>query len=358
MSTNSTAGGPTVDAEGGAPTVTEAQQLSNQPGGDVGFRYLMADAAERARFISNSGAEFIGNDSALEYDEWRRISDTTIRVREQQLQLVSALRNAGLTKDLGLETYVDLWNTVTDIDGADVTMNPGDATDEDDVATGMDGAPLPVIQKNWSINRRKLLASRSQGTALDTLVPAQMTREIASTVERIFINGWAPSVNGYEMYGFRNHPDRNTVAGNTWDDDSTDAKDIRDDVLALIEALENDEFGAGDYWMVVNRSSYQDLRATVDDLGQGEVNMLTRLQEEFSADLGDFYVSPHLPDGEAFLFAPTEECVTVGVAEDIQPIQWSSPSGFTIHMKHMGAMNLELRSTEAGQMGVAHITGI
>jgi hypothetical protein len=57
-------------------------------------------------------------------------------------------------------------------------------------------------------------------------------------------------------------------------------------------------------------------------------------------------------------FQPRQDVVEVGIAEEIQPIEWESPSGWTLHYKIFGAMNLQLASTEEGQAGFAHVTGL
>lgn len=323
---------------------------SNATGGDRGFQYLMSDDDGRADFIANA--------SSLQHEEWKQISDTVIRVREQNFNLIDNLRSQGLTKDLSLATFVDLWHTVSDIDGAEVAMNPQDTGDEDGVEYELDGAPLPVVHKDWSIDRRQLLSSRQSGTSLDTLVPAMMTREVSKKIEQLAFNGWAPNVDGYQMYGFTNHPNRNTYTGSDWDDGTSDASQIRGDILAMIESLENDEFGTGTYDLYLNRNEYQTLRSQVDDIGDGSQNIRQRILEEFGQELNRIEQSPFVPAGEAIMFTPTDEVVQVGVAEDVQPIEWEAPHGWSINMKVFGAMNVELRSTQAGQMGVVHTTGI
>jgi len=338
----------------GSAEVQSAKGLFAEGDGDRGFQYLMASEDERAELIA---------DGALEYEEWKDLSDVVVENRNQQLNLVNDLRDAGLTTEEDLATWVSRWQTMGDIsEDAEIGMNPEGNSDEEDPGYGLDGVPLPCIWKDWRIDRRLLMTSRrGPGNALDTKVPSQATRAVGSTFEKYFMNGWKRPIDGYEMYGFLNHPDRNTVAGANWHDDTTDAEDIRDDTLSAIEVLENDEFDDGGYWMYVSRTQYQRLRRIIADFGSGNpgnTNMRERILDELGDEISRIRVTKHVPDGEAVVFQPTRDVVELGVAEDIQPIEWESPSGWTLHMKIFGGMNLQLASTEAGQMGVAHMSGL
>lgn len=340
--------------QGGDPTVKSTKQLFSEAGGDRGFQYLMADEDGRAELIANS---------TLEHEEWKDLSDTVIETRDQALNLFSDLREAGLTTEEDMATWVSRWQTMGDIsDDAEIGMNPEGRSDEEDTGYGMDGVPLPAIWKDWRIDRRLLMASRrGPGNSLDTKVPAQMTRAVGDTAEYYMINGWQRPIDGYEMYGFRNHPDRNQITGSNWGDGTTDAEDIRNDFLATIEALENDEYDDGNYWVYLNRTQYQRLRRIIADFGSGnpgDTNMRQRINEEFDMEIGRIRKTKNVPEGEMIAFQPSQDVVEVGVAEEIQPIEWESPSGWTIHMKIFGAMNIQLSSTEAGQAGFAHVTGI
>lgn len=344
--------GSTTHAGDGPAAITAAQNLAEEAGGSDGFAYLMANEEQRG--------EFIANQSSLEKDEWEELQDTVIDVRRQRLNLVSDLRDSGLTRSYDLATLTSIWQTTNDVaSGAEVTMNPGTRTDADDIEYQIDGVPLPVFHKDWFIDRRMLLASRRMGQGLDTVVPSQMTRAVSELIETTFLNGWSQTVDGRTLYGFTNHPDRNTYTGTDWGDDTSDADNIRNDVLAMIEALENDEFG-GPYRLYVSRTQWQEMRQEIADFGSGnpgDTNMRERIQDEFS-EIQDVRPTWGLSDGTAVMFQPSREVAQVGLAEDIQPVEWRSNDGWRHHFKILGAMTLELKSTATGQMGVVHATGL
>lgn len=349
------ANGPGMQAGSGG--IESAQNFIGDNSGDLGFRYLMGSNEQRDQLTAN--------ETSLRRDEWEAVDDTVVRVRQQQLNLVNSLQAAGLTKSLSLASLTSVWPTISnpfDGDGADISMNPDDRSDADDPVYGLEGVPLPVFYRDWHIDRRMLMNSRNKGEGLDQLVPAMMTREVASQVENTLINGWNTAVDGRTLYGFTNHPDRNTFTASDWDvTDGSEDDNIRDTFITAIEALEDDEFDGFQYNVVMHRNQWQRLRAVLDDLGSGgaaTASMRERVMEEFDTEIGNITVSPHIPDGEMVMYAPTPEVVQLGVAENIQPIQWSSPSGWRLHMKMFGSMTLELRSTYDGQSGVVHATGL
>lgn len=346
----------TQNGGAGGINIQAGQQLGSMVGpnggGSLGFQYLMAENDEQR-------GELLANSSILSEEEFEQVSDTVRRVRKQAATLVDDLRSRGLTKGLSLSVYNDTWPTVSTFDGADVGMHPSDTSEEQGVTFGDDGAPLPVISADWHIDNRQLMVSRATNADISTLVPAEMTRNVVRTFEGLCINGWSRPVDGYEMYGFRNHPDRNQVtAPGSWSDNTNDSTNIRDTFLDVIEALENDEYDGGNYQFYLNRTQFQRLRRVVDDIGQGEVAMMERIREEFSEDIGSLNQNPFIPAGEMVAFEPTDDVLNLGVAENVQPVQWDHPSGFKTNWKIFAALNLELFSNQAGQTGFAHVTGM
>lgn len=330
------------------------QVLMNESG--LGIDYLLEnDSEKRASLIANRGA--------LEYEEWKELTDTVVESRREALNLVSQLEGAGLTTSADVAELVTKWQTADNVsEDAEVSIEYGHRSDEDDVSFGLDGAPLPLFQKYWRIDRRFLEHSRrGPGGPLDTRMAAQLTRAVENTIEDAFLSGWNRPIDGYTMDGLLNHGDRNQVSGSDWYDDSTDAEDVRTDILDTIEALENDEFDAGGYHLGISRQEGQRLRRLIADFAGGDVsntNMLDRIQEEFSEEISNVFVTKNIPDGEAVMYQPTMDVVQVGMAEDIQPVEWEAPDGSTVYVKIIGAMNIQLASTADGQMGVAHLSGL
>lgn len=338
------------------PTTVESTRdvMLNQSG--LGIDYLLEnDSTVRAQMLANRGA--------LEYEEWKELTDTVVEVRKQQLNLVSDLREAGLTRQADIAQLVTKWQTSDHIsEDAEISVEYGHRSDEETVSFGLDGAPLPLYQKYWRIDRRFLENSRrGPGGPLNTRLAAQMTRAVSNTIEYSFLQGWNRPIDGYQMYGLMNHPKRNEHTGGDWTTTSDPQDVVRDDILDMIEMLEDDEFDDGGYWLYLSRSEWQRLRALIADFGggnPGDVNMRDRIREEFSEEIDRVRVTKNIPDGEAVMFQPSRDVVEVGMAEDIQPVEWESADSSTVYVKIMAAMNIQLASTAEGQMGVVHATGL
>lgn len=338
-----------------SPDISGANSFTeNETGGNLGFSYLMADEDGRAELMAS-------NASSLEKEEWEELQSTVIETRRQGLSIVNDLRQSGLTRPLDLSTMTSIWQKIDHVpDHVERTMNPGTRTAGGDVEYTTDGAPLPVVHMDWYIDRRVMMVSRNQGQGLDTVVPAQLTRLVNENLEDLMVNGWAPTIDGRRLYGFRDHPSRNQLTGSNWHDGTTDADDVRNDFLSVIETLEDDEYDPP-YRVYLSRNEWQRLRRLVADISGGDTsdtNMRERVQEEFDLEIDDIRVSPKIPAGELVAFKPTQDVVTMGVAEDIQAIEWEEPDGWRHHFKVMAAMNLELKDTAESQMGVAHMTGL
>ena len=343
-----------------SPNVTAAQNAGSElfdDGGELGYQYLMGAQSAEER------GEFMANNSSLEYEEWKQISDRVVEVRDHSLGIINDLRSMGLTKPLSLAVMTDEWQTVDQIDGeAQVDMNPGTATESSDVVYGRDGAPLPIVHMDWQIDRRQLDVSRANGTGVDTLVASQLTRKVSERLEALAVDGWALGYDGYTMDGFRTFEARNQYTGSSWTDGTSDADDIRTDIIGLIEKLEDDEFNNGNYQLYLSKPQYRALRNTIADFGggaTGDKNMRQRIKDEFD-EIGSINQvnEAYLPAGEAFMFEPSPDVVELGVAEDVQPVEWETPSGWTTKMKIFAAMNVELKSTADNQCGIVHATGL
>lgn len=323
------------------------------------INYLMADNDTRKKMAYN--------DESLTTDEWKRITSRVVAIRKRALTAVNALRAAGLDRPLSIGMLADEWQTVSDIGQAEVAMDPADSTRMEDPAYGTDGAALPIVHKDWEIGWRRLQASRRNGGGLNAVVAAQMSRAVSEKQEQLIFRG-APHINykGYSTEGLITHDNRLTYTGSDWSSgtsESETAKFIRDDFLALFERLEDAKFTDGNYLAFLSRPQAQQLRAAVATLASGDtsdMNMRERLNTEFETELGGIYSieTDYLPAGNAVVLQPSPDVMNVGIAENVQPVRWSSNAGFVNKIKFMSSMNVEVYADASGQAGVVHATGL
>lgn len=312
---------------------------------------MVANAAERtAAFRANA---------QLQKDEWITLDERLIQIAQKELVVVNDLREEGLTINEDLSTLIHEWQGTNEFSDADVDMSAESSSSEDASTFSLNGVPLPIVHKSWHVPYRQLLASRTRGQSLDTQNQAKAARKVMEGLDSLVWDGWNGAVNGYEVYGLRNHPDRNTVSGNDWTDDSgTDADDIRADVLAIVEALEDAEYApmGSPAFTYFGRDAWQELRRRDTGTDQ-ERGLLERLRDEFG-DILDMRYAPTLPGDEAVAFLPVEDVIELAVASDVQNVEWESNDGFVSHMKVMASMTPVVKSDDAGQSGTVHLTGL
>jgi hypothetical protein len=236
-------------------------------------------------------------------------------------------------------------------------MDPTTKTDSDQASYELQGSPLPIIHKDFHIGMRDTAPTTAMvGEAVDTLQASLAARRVSEKAEDLLLNGWPASINSdgdsYSLYGYTTHPDRNTGTQTDW----STAGNIRDQVLAMIEDLENDSYYAGNtgYDLFLSRNNEQALRAPDPD---GDGNLTVRDRVEQLSEIANIYAADFLDssgNGEAVLVKPIEEVVDLAIAEDLQTVQWESYGGMKQHFKVMMAMTPKVKSTRSNQSGIAH----
>lgn len=317
----------------------------------VGMEYFMANEEERKEIAANA--------TTLEENEWRTLSNRMVDVYQATIVGINDLMSAGLTRSLSLATQVDLWQTRSAMTEADVSMDGETRGDGDRVTYATDGVPIPIVHKDFTVGDRELQASRALNNDLRTDGVAEATRVVAEMLETMLFEGWNPDVrdsNGdtFTLYGYTNHPDRNTVSGSDWGT----ASNIRADIVSMLDALDSDNRDQGGFLLYIAPTQWRQFRSAIDPSGTGDMNLRERILSEFDTEIGGVRRAAYLSDGEAVMVDPRPDVVELAVAEDVQTIEWSSGSGMTNYYKVMAAMAPEIKSDNQNQSGIAHATGI
>ena len=319
-----------------------------------GLEYFMASNEERKEMAANA--------TTLQEDEWRTITDRMVEIYRAELVGISDLMNAGLTRDISLATKVDLWQTLSEMTPAEVSMDGETESEEDRVTYQTEGVPVPIVHKDFRIGERDLLTSRNLNNDLRTDMVADSTRAVTETLEDILFYGWNPQVtddrDSFELYGYTNHPDRNTVSSDGWARTGADAENIRNDLVDVLDELDEDNRTGGGFWGYLGPGAWRTLRAAIDPEGDGNLTVRQRLEDEFDQEFGAFRRTDRLDDDQAVFVDPRQDVVELAVAEDVQTVEWQSGSGMTNHFKIMAAMAPEIKSDSKGQSGIVELTGI
>lgn len=317
-----------------------------------GMDYFMANEEERQQIVANA--------VTLEKDEWETLSDRMIQLYRDNLVGIQDLRNAGLTRNLSLATQVDLWQTISDFTDAEVSMDGETDSQEDRTTYQTEGVPIPIVHKDFRISERELQSSRRLNNDLRTDGVANATRQVSEMLETILFTGWSPNIsdqqgNSFTLYGYTDHPDRNQpTATGDWGTPGN----IRDDFVAMLDALDEDNRTSGGFWTYLAPPQWREFRSAIDPDGDGNLTVRQRIMEEFDTEIGQVRRAEYLTDGEAIMVDPSPDVVELAVAEDVQTIEWQSGSGMTNRYKVMAAMAPEIKSDAQNRSGIVHMTGI
>lgn len=327
----------------------------------AGWDWFNMAENDRKAYAANAMAS---NASTLERDEYETLSDRIIQTFKRNLVGLDDLQEQGLTRNISLATQVDLWQTVSEVTEADITMDGEDQADNDQIQYTTDGVPVPIIHKDFRIPQRELETSRRMNNDLRTDTAAEVSRAVAEMANQVLFQGWNPAVDtargdSWQLYGYTDSAVSTNVSGSDWGT----AGNIRDAFVGGINALtdENNQEPAGDGFLTyISQSQYRQFRSAVDPDGDGNLTVRERVENEFDAELGAIQSVPDyvLPDGEMVMVNPTPDVVELALAEDMQTLEWSSGSGMTNFYKVMWAGAPEIKTDSRGNVGVAHITGI
>lgn len=322
------------------------------------IRQVRANKEARLRANEEPLYDVRANETGLRDDEWESVDEELVSVAQERLSIVDVALELGLTRNISLGTLTDTWENVSEFGDADVSMSAEAPPSEDGIQYGGNGVPVPVVKKGMRVGRRQLLASRERGQELPVDGVTAATRTVTERLENLFAYGWDRDVDGFSLPGFMNHPevDGVTVPG-AWD---SDASNVRPTIKNLISALDVDNnYGPGEtgYVLHLGPKANRVIADSIDPDGTGDLNLRQRIQNDFT-EISRIERTAALDPGDAFLYKPTTETFKVGMAADLQTLEWESGSGMTSHVNVMAAMAPEIRSDVNGNVGVAKATGI
>ncbi len=323
--------------------------------------FFNMDQEERKEYALNAMAS---NASTLERDEYETLSDRIIQTYKRNLVGLQDLQDQGLVRNVSLATQVDLWQTITEVTEADITMDGEDQQDNDRIEYATQGVPIPIVHKDFRIPERELQTSRNMGNDLRTDTAAEVSRAVTEMAEQMLFQGWNPAVDtargdSWQVYGYTDSDVSASVSGSDFGTETN----IRDTFTATIDKLmdENNQSPAGDGFLTyISQTQYRQYRNAIDPDGDGNMTVRERVEDEFDMELGPIQSVPDyvLPDGEMVMVNPAPDVVELALAEDMQTIEWSSGSGMTNFYKVLWAGAPEIKTDSKGNFGVAHVTGI
>jgi len=290
----------------------------------------------------------------LTRDEWKVLDTEIIAEAEIRLRAVADLIAAGLVKRIpnGLAKTVLEYQTIGDMDPAIVSLDGVTRSMNDRVEFGSAGIPLPITHKDFYLNLRALLASRSSGEALDTTHVRVASRKVAETTESMLFNG-GPTFGGLPIYGLTTHPNRMSsgfAGGVSWDDPAKTGASIVTDVGTMLSAFESQSM-FGPYMIYVGSGG--SLKLQEDYKTESDVTIRERVLQ--FDNIQGIRVVDQLAAGEVVMVQMTPDVVQMVEGEPLQTVQWDVHGGFQINFKVMTILVPLVRADAGGLVGVYHM---
>lgn len=179
-------------------------------------------------------------DSLLRKDEWIKMDEKVEEIKKNPTPLVDwFLRNNLSTQlddpiastELTYEVVSEMTDAVVNMDGA---VKGNDETVVYETRT----MPTPITSKNFTIDGRKLAASRKKGEALDTYQVRDSARVVREKIEEMFLKGDFSAGSG-KVQGITNftYAATSTLATGLWDNTAKTGKQILQDVMSMLDSM-------------------------------------------------------------------------------------------------------------------------
>jgi len=320
------------------------------------LKQMISQGATTAQKLLASGMDVncLRTNAALRQDEWKVLDTAIITQAQNRLVVVKDVLSRGLTFNLanGLGTTILESENIGDMNAAQVSMDGVTRGQSDTVNYEVVGLPLPLIHKDYQIPIRKLNASRNRGEALDTTQAGLSSRKVADIAEDMLLNGYSMTYGGYVIYGYTNHPNRNTVTLSVdWDASAKTGKQIVDDILGMKQALIADKF-FGPFALYVP-TAYE----TRLDEDYSDAKGSNTVRERILAIKGiaSVEVVDHMTANNVILVQMTEDVVREVIGLPLTNVEWESQGGMIFKFKVMEIMVPQIRADQAGNCGIAHL---
>lgn len=316
--------------------------------GSGGFK-AQGDIA--SRLLANGlNVSALRTNSTLRKEEWLLFDSVLVEVARDRLRVVADLvdNNLVLPLDNAMGTTVVEWETQDTMRAAEINMDGITHAPADRPTFSSNTLPIPITHHNFQFNIRALEASRRLGNTLDTTAAEEATIQVAEALENMVLNGNSINFGGATIYGYTNHPDRNTVTlPLDWDNSGKTGELIIADILSMITAAHVDRmFGPyivyvpTAYWIVLQ----DDYKANSDRTILERILALPQILDVKAVD--------KLAVDTVLMIQMTRNVVDLVVGMQPTMLEWSGEGGLQSFFKVMAIMVPRIKSTSSGQSGV------
>jgi len=310
-----------------------------------GFNYITVNEKGVEKAVRFSG------NATLRKDEWKALDTAVLKAAQTRLVGVADLEARGLTFNLanGLGTTVFQYEDMSDVQGAQVSMDGVTRGENDRVEFDINSLPMPITHGDFQLNIRALTASRTLGAPLDTTIAELKARKIAEKIEEyLFVGSSTYTFGGGTIYGYLDQPAINSVTlSQNWDASGKTGAEIMVDVLAMKQACINARH-YGPYMMYIP-TAYE---ATLDDDFKANSDVTIRERILKIANIIDIKVADSLTANNVLMVQMTSDVVRMINGLAMTTVEWTSEGGMIFHFKIMQISVPQIRADQNDRSGV------
>jgi len=215
-------------------------------------------------------------------------SDIVVTARRQNVAR-KLIRVRNLSGGLGVQQYS--FDTLVEMSDAVLTWTYSPESATDAVNFTRSEVKVPVLHKEFEINRRDLEASRKFGNPLNTTMAGAAAYKVTNLENELVLLGWASDGGSYDINGLYNAAN-NSVIGS----DFGTAGNAVTTIASAISAMMADDIYPP-YNLVLNPTQYAQLTGNLLSGGKDEEEKVRRMIQ------GDIVVTPFQTDGTGMLLA-------------------------------------------------------
>lgn len=329
---------------------------------------FLTSGGSPARLLLQNGLNVnaLRTNELLRKEEWQMLDETLVGVARQRLIGINDLISRGLSFNLGgLGITISQYEQLADMSAANVDFSGVTDGEKDSVTFTLISVPVPIFHKGFSIDIRRLEASRgpnSVGAPIDRTQVEVAAQKVVEQMEEALFNGiegtgaggggiqtGQGSTTQNRLYGYTNEPNRNTQAGGDWGT----ATNPQTDVINAIGVVEGDRY-FGPWVVYAATTQFNQLRNFFTD-GSGDqiFDRVKRIQGVEDIRPGD-----RLTAGTGVMVTMRRDVVDVAIGQDMTVVEWETKGGLMVHFKVISALATRVKYDAAGGSGICTLSGI
>jgi uncharacterized linocin/CFP29 family protein len=293
--------------------------------------------------------------ATLRKDEWIELDRAVLTAAKERLRIVADIRGAGLTYNVpnGMGKTVLESQTMGDITGAIISMDPAREAEGDRPEFDITSLPLPVIHKDFYFNARQVATSRNTGAPIDTVTAQLAARRVAEEAEKLTLGSSSSyTYGGGTVYGFINFPQRITKTITAPTTGGWTGGTLVSEVLSMRQKM-YDKFYFGPF-ALYNAPAWDEYLDADYSTAKGD-NTLRQRIEAIQA-ISRVSTADFLTGYQMVLIQMTSDVVRMVIGMDVTTVQWETQGGMRLNFKVMCIIVPQLRSmsTSSATAGIVH----